>query len=183
MATLSTLIFSTVGGAGAAQAEFRILGGKGSLALRDAATMVWHPGERLPALQHAGELQPREPVGMGFWNLLFTHLFVLPVAAAEAGVPAPSPTSSLAGLGIRDDFLQAGQRRLKPGTSAIFLLTDDANVDPVIHLLPGLPFTVTSTNLSTRQLEALRAAFRPGPPEGPDEHQSTLRAADMSGVP
>jgi len=183
MATLSLLIFSTVEGAGAAQGEFRVVGGKGSLELRDAATMVWHPGERLPALQHAGELQPREPMGMGFWNLLFTHLFVLPVAAAEAGVPAPTPTSSLAGLGIRDDFLQTAQRRLRPGTSALILLTDDANVDPVIGLLADLPFTVTSTNLSSRQLEALCTAFRPGPSEGPDEHQSTLRAADMSGVP
>jgi len=183
MATLSLLIFSTVEGAGAAQGEFRVVGGKGSLALRDAATMVWHPGERLPTLQHAGELQPREPMGMGFWNLLFTHLFVLPVAAAEAGVPAPTPTSSLAGLGIRDDFLQAGLRRLKPGMSALILLTDDANVDPVIRLLASLPFTVTSTNLSTRQLEALCAAFRPCPPEDPDEHRSALCAAETCRPP
>jgi len=183
MATLSTLICSNVGGAGAAQAEFRVLGGSGLLALRDAATMVWHPGDRLPALRQAEELQCCVPMGSGFWHLLFTHLFILPVAAAEAGLPPRSPISSLAGLGIQDDFLQTAQRRLGPGTSALFVLTDDANVDPIIGLLADLPFTVTSTNLSTRQLEALRAAFRTGPPEDPDEHQSALCAAETCGAP
>jgi uncharacterized membrane protein len=183
MATLSTLIFSNVDGASAAKADFRLLGGVRLLALRDASTMAWHPGDRLPALRHADELQLREPVGPGFWHLLFTHLFILPVAAAEAGLPTLSPTSSLAGLGIRDDFLQTAQRRLGPGTSALFVLTDDANVDPVIDLLADLPFTVTSTNLSTRQLETLCTAFRPDTPGGSDEHPSTLRAADMSGGP
>jgi uncharacterized membrane protein len=183
MATLSALIFGTVDGAMAAVAEVRILATARSLVPLDAATVAWRPDELRPDLRRATELQPRAPMGAGFWNLLFNHLFLLPMAAAEVGIPAQSLTGSLARLGIQDDFLRTGQRRLTRGTSALFLLTNDANVDPVIGLLASLPFTVTSTNLSTRQLEALRAAFGTGPLDVSHEDRPALRAAEINVVP
>jgi uncharacterized membrane protein len=99
-----------------------------------------------------------------FWHLLLGHVLLLPIAAAEAGVPVAASSGSLASLGIRNDFLDTARRRLAPGTSALFVLTDDATVDRLLALLPDLEFTVTSTNLSTGQLQGLRHAFTQ-PPE------------------
>jgi len=94
-----------------------------------------------------------------FWHLLFGHVFLLPIAAAEARVAAGACSCSLAGLGIRDDFLDTARRRLVPRTSALFLLTDHATVDRVLGMMPPLEFTLTSTNLSTRQLHGLWRAY------------------------
>ena len=169
MATLSILRFSTAGGAAAALDEVRVLSAAGRLAARDLAMMSWKPGQRVPETRCVGMPLPNAPMGPSFWNLLFGHLFFLPAAAAAAGATLQSARWSLAGLGIRDDFLQTARKRLTPGTSALFVLTDDVNVDPVITLLGDLPFTVTSTNLSTRQLESLQMAFRAGVSDVPLE--------------
>ena len=162
MATLSMLRFSTPGGAAAALEEVRTLSAIGRLAARDFATMSWEPGRLVPDVQCTDARQPPfVPLGRGFWNLLFSHLFFLPIAATAAGVALRVNCYSLEALGIRDDFLRTSRERLTPGTSALFVLTDDANVDPIIRLLADLPFTVTSTNLSRQQLGALRTAFGP----------------------
>lgn len=168
MATLSMLRFSTPGGAAAALEEVRTLSAIGRLAARDFATMSWEPGRLVPDVQCTDARQPPfVPLGRGFWNLLFSHLFFLPIAATAAGVALRVNCYSLEALGIRDDFLRTSRERLTPGTSALFVLTDDANVDPVIHLLEDLPFTIASTNLSMRQVEALRAAFGVNPESHP----------------
>jgi uncharacterized membrane protein len=94
-----------------------------------------------------------------FWHLLFGHVCLLPIAAAAAGLPSGPSPCSLASLGIRDDFLESTRRRLAPGASALLLLTDDATVDRLLARLPRQDFTVTSTNLSHRQLHGLWRAF------------------------
>jgi uncharacterized membrane protein len=88
----------------------------------------------------------------------------------------------MASLGIHDDFLQTARDCLGPGSSALFLVTDDATVDPVIRSLANLSFTVMSTNLSRRQLDALRTAFRTGPLDGTDEQQPASDAAAICRV-
>jgi len=102
-----------------------------------------------------------------FWNLLWSHLFYLPAVVASAGLPPRGAFCSLADLGIRDDFQRTIQERLVPGTSAMFALTDDANVDRIILLLDRLAFTAVSTNLSLRQMEALRLGSGSTPDGGP----------------
>ncbi|HET6593169.1 MAG TPA: DUF1269 domain-containing protein [Xanthomonadales bacterium] len=178
MATLSILRFSTAGGVAAALDEVRVLSAAGRLAARDLAMMSWEPGQRVPETRCVAMPLPNLPMGPSFWNLLFGHLFFLPAAAAAAGAALQSMRWSLAGLGIRDDFLLTARERLTPGTSALFVLTDDANVDPVIMLLGDLPFTVTSTNLSTRQLESLQMAFGSSGSDVPLEIEFTPRARE-----
>jgi uncharacterized membrane protein len=161
MATLSAIRFSTAGGADAALADVRARADTGQLAWSDLAIMSWPPGSRRPALLSCSLTGRDGRLGEKFWNLLFSHLFYLPLATAEAGVPYSATCSSLAGLGIRDDFLQTARARLGPGTSALFLLTGHATVDPVVLLLQRLEFTVMSTNLTLRQVQALREVFQP----------------------
>jgi uncharacterized membrane protein len=180
MATLSALRFSGAGGHEAALAEVRTLNGSGRLVLSDLAIMSWSPERRLPDMRTASFPAEGMPMGERFWNLLFSHVFLLPLAAAEAGVPAQSARCLMASLGIHDDFLQTARDCLGPGSSALFLLTNDATVDPVIRSLANFSFTVMSTNLSRRQLDALRTAFWTGPLDGPDEQQPASGARTLT---
>jgi len=163
MATLSVLRFSTTCGAAIALEALRALTAAGQFASRGLALVSWEPGSRVPDLRSIPSPQPMAPMGAGFWSLLSIHLFQLPLAAATAGLPPGSTHCSLADLGIRDDFLRTVRDRVTPGTSALFVLTDDATVDPIIRLLQHLAFTVVSTSLSTRQVEALHFSFGAGP--------------------
>ena len=163
MATLSVLRFSTIGGAATALGSLRALTATGKFASRGLALVSWEPASRVPSLRPIRLPQTMVPMGGGFWSLLSIHLFQLPLAVATAGLPSGSSHCSLADLGIRDDFLRTVRDRVTPGTSALFVLTDDATVDPIIRLLQHLAFTVVSTSLSTRQVEALHFGFGAGP--------------------
>lgn len=127
--------------------------------MRDAAAVGWPLGHRRPDFRGVADLRSPAPIGDAFWHLLFGHIFLLPIAAAKAGITMQPTSCSLASLGVLDDFVDAARRRVVPGTSALFLLTDHATVDRMLALLPRLEFTVTSTNLSIRQLQGLRHAF------------------------
>ena len=181
MATLSILRFSTVGGAQAALANVRLLRTNEQLLPLDLAMTSWQPGSRLPEIHGIEPGLPHAPMGSGFWHLLFSALFFLPLAATEAGVPAWPGRWSLADLGIHDAFLATARDRLSPGSSALFLLTGDATVDRVIQLLEELPFTVMSTNLSNRQLEALRTAFNSSTASTPCSDGLVRGSADPQG--
>ena len=148
-----------VGGAAAIEADVRVLCGKSLLNVRDAAAVAWLPGRHRPDFRRVGGLEPRAPMGDSFWHLLFGHVFLLPIAAAEAGLQMHAASCSLSQLGFLDDFVDSARRRVTPGTSALFLLTDDATVDRLLALMPPLDFTVTSTSLSNRQLQGLWCAF------------------------
>ena len=152
-----------VAGAAAALGDLRVLNAAGRLEARELALVSWEPGKQVPDIRPIQLPEPRGSIGAGFWNLLSIHLFQLPLAVASAGLPPGSAHCSLAALGIRDDFLRTVRDRVTPGTSALFLLTDNATVDPIIHLLQHLAFTVVSTSLSTRQVEALHCGFGAGP--------------------
>jgi uncharacterized membrane protein len=172
MATLSILRFCTAGGAKAALGDVWALVDSGRLALRDMAIMSWDPSRAIPDTCQVVPDRRDAQLGPRFWNLLFSHVFYLPLAATRAGVQRPTSTAPLADLGIRDDFLDTAQRRLGPGTSALFLLTGDATVDRVIMLLHGLEFTIMSTNLTQRQVRAVCDTFHPA-------HQQEWSAATI----
>lgn len=165
MATLSLLRFSTAGGAATALEALQALNAAGRFEARELALASWQPGRRVPDFRPVHLPQSKASMGSDFWNLLAIHLFQLPLAVASAGLPPGSAHCSLADLGIRDDFLRTVRDRVTPGTSALLAMTDDATVDPIIHLLQHLAFTVVSTSLSTRQVEALRFGFGAGPVE------------------
>jgi len=141
------------------EANFGDLCGRGLLRVRDAAAVAWLPGQHRPDFRRVNGLEPWAPMGDTFWHLLFGHVFLLPIAAAEAGIAMHAAACSLSQLGFLDDFVDSARRRVTPGTSALFLLTDDATVDRLLALLEPLDFTVTSTHLSNRQLQGLWCAF------------------------
>ena len=177
MTTLSMLRFSTLGGAAAALDEVRALTATSRLAARSFATMSWESGRLLPDVQRADAPPSLARLGRGFWSLLLSHFF-LPIAA---GVTRHVNGYLLAALGTRDDCLRTSRERLTPGTSALFVVTDDANVHPDLRLLAGLSIAVTSTNLSRQQLEALRTAYQRSQSDVPLECSYTSRFEDAPG--
>ena len=62
-------------------------------------------------------------------------------------------------MGISDKFIDEVKQKVTPGTSALFLLTDDTVVDKVENALKDMNAHLIATNLSSAQEAKLREAF------------------------
>jgi uncharacterized membrane protein len=66
---------------------------------------------------------------------------------------------SLTDVGIDDKFIRRARDEIKPGTSALFVLSSDAVVDKVKEAFDGQPMILTETNLSHDEEDKLREVF------------------------
>jgi uncharacterized membrane protein len=66
---------------------------------------------------------------------------------------------SMADVGIDDDFIDKVRAEVTPGTSALFVMTDNAVLDKVKQDFAETHAELIFTNLSNEQEEKLREAF------------------------
>ena len=156
MATLTAWKFPTPHGADAAEYTLRELERAGAIVVHDAAVVSWDQGARKPStreLEHPGR---KGAMRGGLWGLLFGLVFFVPVLGVAVGATVGAMSKKLRKAGIDDDFVERVRREVVPGTSALFALTSDADVDRVRGAFAGQDMTLISTNLSAEQEQALR---------------------------
>ena len=61
--------------------------------------------------------------------------------------------------GINDEFIKTTREKVTEGTSALFLVTNDAVQDKVIAEPKGYDFELIASNLTKEQDDAFKAAF------------------------
>ncbi|AXK44919.1 DUF1269 domain-containing protein [Brachybacterium saurashtrense] len=126
----------------------------------DSATVSWKEGKKKPKTRQVN-LEGAGAAGGGLWGLLFGLLFFVPLLGAAVGAAAGALAGKLSDVGIDDDFIKEVRNEVTEGTSAVFLLTEDAVQDKVRDALSELqlhPHLIHS-NLSNEQEFALRLAF------------------------
>ena len=92
----------------------------------------------------------------GFWGFLFGLLFFIPIAGLAFGAGMGALFGHFGEKGIDKAFQQQVRDYLKPGTSALFLVIEQATPDKAIAALQQYGGTVIKTSLSeddTRRLE------------------------------
>ena len=99
------------------------------------------------------------------WGALVGLLFLNPLAGMAIGAGVGAATGALSGrlsdYGINDEFIKEMGNKIKPNTSALFLLIRQVTADKVIERLRAEGFSghVLQTSLSNDQEEALRKAI------------------------
>ena len=58
--------------------------------------------------------------------MLFGLIFFVPFLGMAIGAAMGALTGSMMDVGIDDDFIKASREKITPGTSALFLLSNDA---------------------------------------------------------
>ena len=86
-------------------------------------------------------------------------------AAIGAMVGGAGTAMNAMSAGIADDFVQDVQRLMKPGTSAIFVLDLEGDMDVILHAIRGLGGTVLKTNVDVERARLIQStlAAAPGP--------------------
>ena len=97
----------------------------------------------------------------GFWGLLFGMLFFIPFAGLALGAGMGALFGHLGEKGIDKAFQQQVRDYVKPGTSALFVVIEQATPDKAIAALRQYGGTVIKTSLSEEDTKKLQASLQP----------------------
>ena len=105
-------------------------------------------------------------VGASAVGFLAGLVLGVPIVGAAIGamVGGAGTAMSATSAGIADDFVKDVQRLMKPGTSAIFVLDSEGDMDVILHGIRGLGGTVLKTNVDVERARLVQStlAARPG---------------------
>lgn len=127
----------------------------GLVRIMDHAVVSWPVGADRPTIKH-GHDDTRHGTGWGvFWGLLFGLLFGIPVIGAAAGAAAGAFAKMRNGLGITDEQLDRIRNEVTEGTSALFLVTEQADLDRLGDRMRGVFTRLVDTNLTEAERSLL----------------------------
>ena len=125
----------------------------------DAAVVSWDVGKSKPRTRELGDTRRAGALGGGFWGLLFGLIFFIPILGLAIGAATGALIGSMADVGISDAFIREVREKVRPGTSALFLLSSDAVIGQVADRFRYADAELISTSLSSDQEAKLREAF------------------------
>ncbi len=134
------------------------------LILNDVAVVVRHldgsftlDRERFPSAANV----------LGFSAVGFIAGLVLGVpmvgAAIGAMVGGAGTALSVTSAGISHDFVTEVQGSMKPGTSALFVLDAEGDMEVILHAIRGLGGTVLKTNVDVDRARLIQSALAAAP--------------------
>jgi uncharacterized membrane protein len=88
-----------------------------------------------------------------------------PLTGATIGamVGGAGTAAASASAGIGDDFVAEVQGLMKPGTSALFVLDSEGDMDVILHAIRGLGGTVLKTNVDLERARLIQATLAASP--------------------
>jgi uncharacterized membrane protein len=159
VSTLTVWKFPDPAGADVALDTATGLAKQGLIDLDDAAVVSWPADTSKPKTRQMHSSTGAGALGGSFWGFLFGLIFFVPLIGMAIGAATGAFAGSLASVGIDEDFIKQVRDQVTPGTSALFVMTDNAVFDRVKDAFAGQRAELILTNLTDEQDEALRAAF------------------------
>ena len=127
--TLTVWIYDSALGAAAGEVRLKDLRRRNALQVHDAVTLSWMPGAHQPRI---GRLRRETSAAAGsVLGGLVELTFLAPAAEAKAGPRVVALAQRLRGTGIDQTFLEQIKAHLRPGASALFVLSGHADLDEV----------------------------------------------------
>jgi uncharacterized membrane protein len=110
---------------------------------------------------HGGASAGGGAVWGGFWGFLFGLLFFIPFAGLALGAGMGALFGHFGEKGIDKAFQEQVREHLQPGTSALFMVIEQATPDKAIAALQQYGGTVIKTSLSDDDTKKLQDALQP----------------------
>jgi uncharacterized membrane protein len=159
MANLTVWKFNTFDGAEHAIAKLAELQKQHLIEIKDAAIVSWEPGKQKPKTRQALDMTTLGALDGAFWGMLFGLLFFVPIFGLAVGALAGALSGQFADYGINDEFIKDVKAKVTEGTSALFLMSENATVDKVLEAFAGEPIELIQSNLSIEQEAKLKEHF------------------------
>ncbi|SHN45136.1 DUF1269 domain-containing protein [Cryptosporangium aurantiacum] len=131
----------------------------GLVTVVDHAVVSWPYGAARPETHHKHD-SSRHAAGWGaLWGLLIGTLFLVPLVGGAVGAAIGAISKATEGTGITRDDLERIRTQITEGSSALFLVTDEANLDRLGERFHGMHSTLVATNLTEGEREILLETF------------------------
>jgi uncharacterized membrane protein len=134
------------------------------LNLNDVAVVVRHPDgsfmldrERFPTAANV--------LGSSAVGFIAGLVLGVPMVGAAIGamVGGAGTALSVTSAGISHDFVTEVQGSMKPGTSALFVLDAEGDMEVILHAIRGLGGTVLKTNVDVERARLIQSALAAAP--------------------
>ncbi|ARK03822.1 Uncharacterized membrane protein [Cellulosimicrobium aquatile] len=159
MATFTVWKFDSPEGADAASRILHDSASEHAVKIVDTAVVSWPEGAAKPTTRHGHQDEWRGTGWGAFWGLLLGSLFFAPVLGAAAGAAIGASTKAMEAVGIDKDQLDRIREGVTPGTSALFVVTEDGDLDRVGERFHGVHGTLVATNLTDAERSTLLETF------------------------
>ncbi|MBZ5741213.1 DUF1269 domain-containing protein [Nocardioides mangrovi] len=132
---------------------------EGLVTIVDHAVVTWPESADKPDTRHKRDSASRGAGWGALWGILGGALFMVPIAGAALGAGIGAIAKATDGTGITKDDLARIRTEIVPGTSALFLVTENADLDRLGERFHGRDSTLISTNLTPAERETLLDTF------------------------
>jgi uncharacterized membrane protein len=79
--------------------------------------------------------------------------------AAVGAMLGGAGTATAANVGIGEEFIRDVEGLMKPGTSALFVLDDDGDMDMILHTIRGLGGNIVKTNVDLERAKLIQSTL------------------------
>jgi uncharacterized membrane protein len=159
MTTFTVWKFEKPDGADHAASLLKNAEADGLVTIVDHAVMSWPVGAEGPETQHGHDDPKRGAAWGALWGILTGALFTVPVVGGVVGAALGAVARSTAGTGITKDDLVRIRTEIGEGTSALFAVTEDGNLDRLGERFRGMESTLITTNLTPAERDTLMETF------------------------
>jgi uncharacterized membrane protein len=161
MTSLTVWKFDSATGADQADQMLQQLQREELIQIADAAVVSWPEGAKKPKTRQLTNLAGAGALGGAFWGLLFGLLFFVPFLGLAVGAGVGALSGAMSDVGIDDKMIKDVRDKIKPGTSALFLLTTRSVPDRIADRFENMRGHVEllQSNLSSEQEAKLREVF------------------------
>jgi uncharacterized membrane protein len=126
----------------------------GVVEVLDHAVVSWPEGASRPSTSHSHDEKWRGGAWGALWGILAGSLFFVPVIGGVAGAAIGAISKATQDAGITREQLEAIRTQITEGTSALFAVTENADLDRL-----GDRLKIDSTLVATNLTEAERAVL------------------------
>ena len=159
MGTLTVWKFDSADGAQSALELLKRLQKQELIQVNDAAYVFWPVDRKKPKTEQLHNLTGAGALGGSFWGLLFGLIFFVPLLGMAVGAAMGALSGSMADVGIDDDFVRGVRENVTPGTSALFAVTDEGDLDRLGERFRGMNGRLVQTNLTGAERQLLLETF------------------------
>jgi len=132
---------------------------KGWIKVLDHAVVSWPEGEPQPRTKQSHDENWRGTGWGAFWGVLAGSLFLVPVVGGVAGAAIGAYSKMTQDAGITKEQLETIRTKVTPGSSALFVVTEEGDLDRVGERFQGMHSKLIATNLTAAERQVLLETF------------------------
>jgi len=151
--------FDSPDGADRAASTLKTAASEGMVKVLDHAVVSWPVGAARPSTSQGHEENWRGTGWGAFWGLLLGALFFVPVVGGVVGAAIGAISKATEDAGITKEQLETIRTQVTEGTSALFAVTDEGDLDRLGERFRGMHSRLVATNLTAAERSVLLETF------------------------